>query len=116
MPRITLSLRQDERDALGELALSELRTPREQARHLVCQELRRHSLLEGQTDREIPTSSQTERRADTSTGELLEQLSKYAVVESRVLTTADGTVLHVTLVSPSRGKYAPGEDTEAGSE
>ena len=45
MPRVTLTLLQEERDALIRLALSELRTPRDQARMIVRQELARRGLL-----------------------------------------------------------------------
>ena len=58
--RITIALEQSERAALMRLARAELRTPRDQARHLLRTELRRLGLLqssacEGETDRQEVT-------------------------------------------------------------
>ncbi len=45
MPRVTLTLLPEEQGALIKLALSELRTPRDQARMIVRQELVKRGLL-----------------------------------------------------------------------
>jgi hypothetical protein len=45
MSRVVVTLHQDERDALVKLALSELRNPRDQARHILRQEFKRRGLL-----------------------------------------------------------------------
>ena len=46
MPRIVVVLGPDEHDALVELSFEELRTPRDQARHILRTELERQGLLE----------------------------------------------------------------------
>ena len=45
MSRVVVTLRKDEREALVKLALAELRNPRDQARHILRQELQRRGLL-----------------------------------------------------------------------
>lgn len=45
MSRVVVTLCQDEHDALVRLALSELRNPRDQARHILRQELKRRGRL-----------------------------------------------------------------------
>lgn len=45
MSRVIVTLRQDEREALTKLALTELRTPRDQARFIIRQELERLGML-----------------------------------------------------------------------
>ena len=46
MARVTITLREDERRALVELATSELRNPRNQARLVLRQEFERRGLLQ----------------------------------------------------------------------
>jgi hypothetical protein len=45
MTRVIVTLRNDEREALTRLALAEYRTPRDQARYILRQELERRGLL-----------------------------------------------------------------------
>ena len=45
MSRVVVTLREDEHDALIKLSLDELRTPRDQARHILRCELERLGLL-----------------------------------------------------------------------
>jgi plasmid stability protein len=45
MTKVIVTLREDERKALVVLALSELRSPADQARHILRQELSRRGLL-----------------------------------------------------------------------
>lgn len=54
MARITVTLREDERQALVAMAASELRDPRDQARAILREEMQRRGLLKG----EIKSSQQ----------------------------------------------------------
>ncbi len=48
MARVTITLQEDERNALVELAVLELRDPREQAKFILRQELIRRGLLKSE--------------------------------------------------------------------
>jgi hypothetical protein len=52
MSRVVVTLRQDEREALVHLAFSELRSPRDQLRHILRRELQQRGFLPVIDDRQ----------------------------------------------------------------
>ena len=50
MPRVVLTIREDERRALIQLSIAELRQPRDQVRFILRQELERCGLLKSTND------------------------------------------------------------------
>ena len=54
MPRLVVTINHNELDALVKLALAELRNPRDQARYLLQQQLRRLGFLQDNDEVEKP--------------------------------------------------------------
>jgi hypothetical protein len=91
--RVTITLGQDEHEALVKSALDESRTPREQARHILREGLRLRGFLE-------------DAGQNCSREDLMQVIPQHALVEAETIVTMDGTNFLVVLVSP------PPRDTE----
>jgi hypothetical protein len=104
--RVTVALEQPEYSALVAMAMAELRNPADQLHHILREELEERGLLPAQRE---AVGSQTERGTRLCRADLLDELSQHAVVETRVITTQDGTTYHVVLISP-RGAVQPQND------